>query len=515
MASWSLEVADKCIEILQQNVYVMDSLDEISELLGENVTSGALRAAFMRIGINPPSSYLAKDLEVAEKPVEEVVEPPPSNDLEWKFDVDNRCYHFYHYDGHFVLTFEEVETICLMYSSVGKGLGKTAAQIASYLVRSKDYHDISQDAVEFVFKRIGFTKKMKPVAPHSRFQNMEEYVVRLNKVQDDLLKKDHNLDQLKLQQKMIKDLQGELTELYSRSEVIEELTKRPVKLFDFSNVKGMLDNSGKVVDIIPITDMHIGKFFEPHELSFLNNRYDKNVFVQQVGKICEIIRHNAKGRKVDMVLALNLGDTFEAILAQMRDGMFQGMDAWTIEAWDLAIAAMVEIIDTILEAYQCPVQFVLIGGNHCRVTRGKDERTELFTAYQLTKHLKAWYRDNGRLTIQCGSDINTILLPNGLGVIAQHGHLGPLRPLSPEKDFVNFKELHGHPKADRHLLISGHFHHTVFRSVRRDCHVCYLPAPFESDDYATKELHKNAPAEFVSFTSDEKNLLLVGPYSLE
>lgn len=508
MANWNQENIDKCIEILQENVYVTDAIVEISEVLDEKITPGALRAAFSRFEKGPPSSYLGERLEPVRK-VDNAEKDGPV--LEWRIDIDNSCYHFYHPEEHFSLSFKEVETMCLMYCNVKSGgLNKTAQEVCHYLIREMDHHNLTPDMVEFVFNRIGFTKKMSPRAPHSRFQNMEQMAVRLNKIQDSLLKIDHKNDQLKLQQKMIKDLQDELSTVYSQAEFLDELKKEPVKLFNYSEVS----NGEGVVDIIPITDFHIGKFFEPHSLTFLQNKYSKEVFMEQVGKICSIIKKGAQGRDVDMALVLNLGDTFEAILAQMRNAMFQGMDSWTTEAWSLAISSIVTILDTVLESYACPVKVIMIGGNHCRTTSGKDERTELFTAFQLTEHLKAWYRHEQRLTLETGSDINTILLPNGLGIIAQHGHIGPLKPLSNELAFVNFKDVHGHPQADRHLIISGHFHHTVFRSVRSDCHVCFMPAPFDADTYATDHLHKNAPAEYLIFRSDKKHLLIDGVYNL-
>jgi hypothetical protein len=539
---WTKEVLDITAAILSNHDSVAEAAKEVSEKFDRNITADAIRGAFLRNGVDNPSSFL--------KPVDEAPDAPPSieanlkdkfpsmahifgenskdnslkqhslslsesgsveDGLEWRVDFDTKSYVFNYSDTHVIVSFEQMELACYLYSKYPPGRGFTARETAGFLANLEGLEWIHEGFLRKMFKAVGFTHSMLPRAPHHGFSNTEEMIPSWYRKVDALTKADSNAQNLRLMRKMVDELQDELREVYEIHNLVGKANA--LKFQDFPVVED--DEKDNLVGaIFAFSDIHVGKIVKTNELTPLKNTYNVDVIKQRVSKMLHHIVKYATTACPDFVVAAWLGDLFEALLGNMRELMHLDMKEFASEQYDIGISIFKEVTDKLIELFDCPITVYLTGGNHDRLVQDRGARTELLLNHLMTEHVRALYKNQPRVKVVEGNVVSSVVLPNGVNYIFQHGHTGPLKPTSSEKDFINFVEIYGRPMCSRTLIHIGHWHNLCYRTYSRNGKVMFLPTMIGADSYATEHLHKSCPPEFAFIESTSKEDKLIGPFYL-
>lgn len=508
--NWSEETINVALEVLEQNESVQEACDALTLRFGEEVTDSALRHAFRRLGLKSPSHYLMEVDETTTEASESPVKVDAPTVYEWKIDED--VYRFCYNHGKQCLTYEDMEQACFLYSDVDPGQGLTSEEVAQYFYVEKGYDWIDAGFVSWMFKRIGFSKKHYPQAPHQAYQSIEEIAVAASKRKDALLKSQMKVQQIKVQQREIRRLQAELDDLYSIVDFANDITGRPiVKEFDYTE----LPNKNMVHKIIPIGDLHAGKLVTQRNHYKEHNTYNREQFFRRVNLIADYIGWDAANNpQPDTVIFSALGDWFESIFANMREGMAKGMYNWCEQQYDDVVWAFTTLVKTCRDSYKCHIRAFYTPGNHDRFAKNKEDRSEAFMAHVLTDRLATEFQNDEQVEINKGGTVNSIMLPNGVNYIFFHGHVVPIQPLSQDKDLTNFCKLHGFDDAKRHFTTGGHYHTMLLRSFYGG-KALWVPSVCGSDYYSTDNIAKGNPAEFVIVNSYDIGEEIQGPFCLQ
>lgn len=522
---WSDENINLSLGILENCTSLEEACANMSERLGTEVSRHALQKAFKRAGMMPPSHYLKEDDEqglesttesekgMSEDALEATLE---YNGKEWGIDSENGLYKFNYNNAEIELSFEEVEECCFLYSRVSPGKDLPAIAIAQHLLVDKNHDWVDIDFVVWMFRRIGFSKRMYPQAPHQAFDSVEEIALAAMKRQDAYVKSQKSATQVLSQKQEIEKLRKELTSLYSVLELDERLNGRG------ATNKFLLDkpvnpaSKGNYHKIIAIGDVHAGKEILQRSFYKRNNTYNREEFYRRIKLIAEYISlDNLKNsEKPDSVTFAGIGDWFESIFANMREGMHRDMYGTPEEQYDDVIWAYTHLLERVCEVYpDIPIHAFYVPGNHDRFHKNKEDRTEAFMAHILTDRIRRQFAKD-HVQVNKGGTVNSIMLPNGVNFIFLHGHVSPLSPSSTDKDYTNFCTIHGFSNAKRYIICSGHYHTFLFRNFVNG-KVLWVSSVCGNDYYSSDVIAKGGPAEFVILNSYEASEELSGPYPLQ
>ena len=519
---WSDETINLSLSILENSTTIEEACSIMSERLGTDVSRHALQKAFKRAGIMAPSHYLKDDaqqgLEATTGSDKGMSEDSESTVFtkEWSIDHENKVYRFFYNNAELDLSFEEVEECCFLYSRVSPGKDLSAIAIAQYLYIDKNHDWVDVDFVTWMFRRIGFSKKMFPQAPHQAFESVEEIALAAMRRQDAHVKSQKSSNQLANQRQEIEKLRKELGSLYSVLELDERLNSRSsTSKFD-TTMEVNVSGSRGYHKIIAIGDVHAGKEILQRSFYKKNNTYNREEFYRRVKLISEyIVQDSLKNTQApDSILFAGIGDWFESIFANMREGMHREMYGTPEEQYDDVIWAYTHLLDTVVKTYpNIPVNAFYVPGNHDRFHKNKEDRTEAFMAHILTDRIRKQF-DEPHVQINKGGTVNSIMLPNGVNFIFMHGHISPLSPASGDKDYTNFCTIHGFSNAKRYIICSGHYHTFLFRNFING-KVLWVSSVCGNDYYSSDIIAKGGPAEFVILNSYDMNEELSGPYPLQ
>jgi len=539
MGFWNKEVLEEAVKCLSRHESVASAAEELSDKFDRNITRDAIRGAFLRYNLNNPSSYL--------KPVDDTFEPvelesgskfyhrlaneyegftknfghlfeeeaEPDNrkveKLDWTISFENKIYQFFYSDSWVELSFDHIAMACYLYSKQPPGRGLSARNVAGCLSNFEGLEWVNETFIKQVFRSIGFVHDMLPNPPHEKFSSIEEMIPSWNRKVDAIVSTDSHARSLKILRKHIEELQDELQKVYELQGLFEKA--KSLKFHEFPEIF-VPERRGIKGVIFGFSDMHAGKIVKQDKLSPLDNKYNIDILEQRVAKMCGHILEYAANNQPDFVVATWLGDLFEALLGNMRDMMHLDMKEFATEQWDAGISIIKFVTDRLLEYFACPIQVYVLGGNHDRLTSDRNGRTELLVNHLMVQYLKAFYKDEPRLQIIEANVIGSVRLPNNVNYIFQHGHIGPLKPTSSEKDFVNFVDLHGQPMTKRTLIQIGHWHSLCYRTYSRNGKVMFLPTIIGTDSFATEYLHKSNTAEFAFIETTANEDVLVGPFNV-
>lgn len=504
---WNEERLKRAEEVLSLSESVLEACFTMSKEFDEDISSDSLYSAFKRHGKLAPSSYLANLAQQENGSEGDEVEQTSSFD--YKIDFAKSLYRFWHKNSPCVLTFEDLEQACFLYSSVDPGRGLTAREVAQYFLVEKGYDWISEDFIIWMFKRIGASKVMSPAAPHQRFNTVEEVMQSMAMRQDALIKSSMKVNQIKEQQKEIRRLQAKLEEIQQALTVAEGLKSIPVARL--SPVE--LSKSSSRTIVIPLCDSHSGKHIRPKsDIAKEHNRFNAKIFKERVERFCSYIQELSKKvpKDVDHVYVLNLGDDTESILGNMREGMLTDQYNHGFEQYKEAIWLNVNIIESTLNSFGCGVTFVKTGSNHERLVKNKEPNTDEVFAQIALDRIACEFKGEERFKGLYGHQVFSILLPNGVCIIGTHGHLKTWSS-SNASDVIN---IHGVPGAKRYILLQAHQHHLSVHSGY-NYRLIKLPSLVGNDDYNLISLLTGAPPECLFLEITDEQDLLHGPYRLD
>jgi len=510
---WDKEALNTAISFLKEEGCIHSALNRLEVEYGEdNISVDALGKAFSRHGYQTPSSYAGKTEDTPD-----TGDTPDEIEFQedWRIhdygdDKMGEPHHWFLWMGsEFRLTFPMMETSVTLYSSVSPGEGYTAGEVAQYFF-NEGYEWATEDFFQWMFKKIGFTKRKFPQAPHQVFHNREAVIRGAYNRSDAIIKGTEYKGIIKEQERQIKTLRGQLKNITRMISVTgEALEEAEVLKADFSSKKIVGDRH---VLVAPLSDLHNGKKVEDQPHAKPQNVFNQDVFWERVKRYCSLVRAMGEKRRgyYDRVHLAGLGDYFEALLMNMRKGQFITSDAYGKKQYRAVKEALCLIIETFAEAFDCPVFVLVQGGNHDRLSEDKAPQDEEVLAFQLAENVSDYFREEDAVTVEFGGAVCSIMLENGVNLISTHGHLKRLRT---HKDFASFVQIHGDPSATRHLILQGHYHcFKLFTGY--NFRAVWNPSFCGDDEYNLNKLNVGAPPEAIFLDVCENNDQIVGPFNL-
>lgn len=514
---WTQETAENIIEILKSHYSLTEALEEISEFISvEKVSGSAVRHGLIRYGFSNPSYYLANRRDDEEE--EEAEEDIPKNKeavetYEYRIDFEKSEYRFCKDEDRVTISFEQMQHCHFLYSGVKPGLGLSAGDVSGYLY-SEGVIQAGAGFVQWMFRRIGFSKSMYPAAPHLRFSNETEISKDIAHRQDSIIKSGLKINQIKEQEKELKQLREkneELVELLQFKEQINGTFMDDIPCFSRIEDK-------ECTLIIPLGDLHVGKKIDKRFGFTADNHYDLKEFRRRLGEIEERIIHYADGNahRVNGVVIHGLGDWFESPFGNLREGIMQTMFGSLQEQWIEVVNAFCRVVRVVLDWFpDVPVLGSYTPGNHDRIHKQKEDNTEYLLGHILTDRIMAEFRETERFQMRHVSQaVTSDLLPNGLNLITMHGHVSSMSPTSPDSAYVNLAKLHERNGTSRTLILAGHYHAFTVRTFHSG-RMIWVPSMCGSDSYSRDHILKGAPAEFLMIESYLSEDVIVGPFSLQ
>lgn len=483
-------------------------------------TPAALRAALSRRGYATPVWYFSPrpSVEVSiQQPDTELAEGNDEGAAVWHVKDGNEVGHYnIVYQGvQYRLGEVEAEYIGYLYTR-SEGLGLTATQTAKHLNLTANRY-LPLGAINLFIREMNIRKDTRLDLPHHLDTNPLDVA-----------------DDLRMKREIFK-------ERYERdfSEVIKEnLTRRSEIQYEklnqrFDLLKESLpddysrdftvdteDKSGYVVRVIPIADLHGGAKVISRDVNHWSS-YNKKILVERVDKICNIISQ-ADYSNVDAIHMTFLGDMFEALLGNMRDGQARDMDLLGIDQYRLVRDQISRIINTVyvtvrnisredIRSMPIPITVICQGGNHDRTTQTKDFDSEELINYILTDRIRQdFIHLDWPIEILVGSRIESLILENGYNLITQHGHLNRLRTTKDVDAFVNIWR---RGNCERTIVIEGHRHNfNVLTGLNWRKYIC--GSIIGDTKFGASKLLVGAPPDFFMLDLTEDGERIIGPYNL-
>ena len=518
-------------DTLTECTTVKEALFTLSNKHDEDITSDMLGKAFKRHGYNVPSDYLSQNGgEDAYPPklVEEISKPrirtladivdtdkddtephyvEPEVVEDWDMEKKNKCHMFTYRKAMYKVPFDMMDEMVVLRSDVHPGMGMSAGEIAQvYHSRGKMW--VTEKFVDWMFKKIGFVKRMSPIPPHRAFGSKEALIrASYNRV-DGLMKEEAQADMLRRYRTDNRNLRKKLRQTVEDVKMLDEANLYESEVRDLK-YDGWDSNSLRT-RLIFISDLHNGKLVGNKPLSKPQNIFNQDVFWERMEMIGERIRNTADlfGRNYDRVHIAGLGDYFEALLLNMRQFQFMGADEWGIQQYAAVKDGYISLIKTAAQAFDCPVRSIIQGGNHDRYVEDKSADSEELLAFQLADGIAEHFRHDDNVDVSFGSYIVSVMLPGKVNLITVHGHK---KGLSSHKDFSNFIQLHGYPEARRYIVGMGHWH-TFELQAGYNFFGFKNPSVCGDDRYNLEKLGKACPPQFVMMDVGGSNdIEVIGP----
>lgn len=273
-------------------------------------------------------------------------------------------------------------------------------------------------------------------------------------------------------------------------------------------------NKRKNTLIIPVSDIHYGKLVEASSSS---RAFNTNVADERLAKAMGLVESQTQSFRdeVGTVIYASLGDNFEALMGNMRDGQLMSMDSYGFKQYLKVIEFHVSFIKHIHNLFPnaqicCP----FIPGNHDRLTKDKSWNSEVILNAITTDRIAREFESDPKysnIKFEVSDVVSSIVLPNNVNLLLQHGHIGK-KPTS--ANMQNYIKVHGTKSAKRYIVGQGHFH--SFECLSGSDYKFFTnPAFCGADDYAVFNLTEKSPSEFVMVLSSEEDDVFIGPFKLE
>lgn len=486
MVEWTAEKLETAKEVLRKSLTVKGACKKLSQAFDSEVSTDALGKAFKRNELDPPSDHLLCD----------------TYKIEWRKGVYDFTYNRERHSA----SFGWVEEWFLMYSDTGPGEGKTKYEVVLECHR-RGLDWVTEDFLDWFFRQTNFAKSRYPAAPHQEFTSDEQVaqsMAKLSSVRRHRKLVDRSTDQLKDE---IESLRTEVEE-YQRLWDFDKCQAT----FPLIKVKSKQFNTGGSRYLIAaINDDHAGKKIEERPVGITHNIFNREVYYNRHQYIQHLLKQAIEIHQPDGVILFNLGDSFEALLENIRNGMHRDMYGKPFENYKDAVWASTSFGKAVREVTDVPCEFYFIPGNHDRLEADKKSRTEFIMGQIFTERIQNELKSD-RVDVQFGGGVASVMLPNGLNVIAHHGHLKELKPK--DKDWKNFVDIHGYRDAQRYLTLQAHFHSYMRKNFLRGTHVT-LSSIVGSDDYGTDQVHVGNLPMFTMFLSTGNEEQTIGPYNLQ
>lgn len=513
---WTHDLAENIVEILKSHHSLTEAVEEISEYINvDSVSGSAIRHGLLRYGFSNPSSYLSKPEEI----IEDIEDQSTSisNDVkelyEYRVDFEKSEYRFCKDNDKVAIPFDVVQQCHFLYSRVKPGQNLTAGEVANYLY-SEGISAAGVDFVQWMFRRIGFSKSMYPAAPHLRFANEEAVARDVANRQDSIIKSSLKLNQIKEQEKELQQLRDKNEELVGLLKFKEEINASYL-----DDIPTYFDKDDQTCTlIIPLGDLHAGKSIKKRFGFSNDNHYDVGEFQKRLSQIEQsVARHVSENKhKIDRVIIHGLGDWFESPFGNLREGIMQTMFGTLEEQWLSVVNAFCRIVRAVLDCDpDIPVMASYTPGNHDRIHKQKEDNTEYLIGHILTDRIRAEFKDESRFQMRHVTQaITADILPNGLNLITMHGHVSTIGPTSPDHTYVSLAKLHEREGTKRTLILAGHYHAYTVRTFHSG-RMIWVPSMCGSDSYSRENILKGAPAEFIMIESYASEDRIVGPFNLQ
>lgn len=511
--NWTKETVDEVCTYLEQSHTVIQAVEQFNEGREDKISTASLRSAFKRLGLNSPSHYL-KDLPVLEEQSQ-----PDTVELLFedfvKKDDDTGIYHIFYDSDDYHLSYELAEKLVVWYADSPRGMGFS---LDDCYIR---YHELfyetfgvksnlRKDVIKFFLSQIGQTKSLSPELPH---QSHEPPIV---------VDKEMRLVREAEKRRLAKtSLWKEVEELKERNAVLEQVLDQMKAQHHHEasyrfHPKNLSESYGAVTWLIPLSDWHFGKKEDPKRFSPKNhNVFNKEILKNRVEKIAKIIQtRNLKN--IDHIHMSFLGDLFEGLFGNMREGQSVFLDALGDEQYYLVRDAMKFLISTMakrLRAENLHGTVLIQGGNHDRLHKDKSYESEDLMSLVLADLMKAEFKEYGDvLEIAFGGAWASFTLPCGTNVVTSHGHWNK-KPPSSASAVKQILDIWGKHDAKRKVLIMGHYHN--FQVLTGYNFRFYqLPSLCGNDKYNRGQVMVGSDPEFVSFDMKEGAERIIGPVSL-
>lgn len=496
---WTENRLKKAVEALENSETVKEAASKLE------VSTSALRNAFAANELQSPSNYLEQYNEL------------DYVDGTWDFSWDEEEYEFRVVVNTpleketFVrsLTFDDVEKMCVMYSEQDGCFGMTSKDVVDYFVYECGYTWMTYQFVLWALKSMGIVHKSHAIPPHMLGKSKSNIFATIRQQKENILKyqtsKKHTHD-------YVEELENQLEEIFNACKLTKHLLNESSMKFDHRDVHLSKDGKGLV---IAFGDAHAGKKVDnTNVLAKKQNEYSEMVFKQRVENMCAYIRLMAHDCRDDIeyLYALNLGDNFESLLGNMRDGMMGQMYNHHFDQYRQVKAMNEAVLQTLLEEFPgVPIRYVMVPGNHDRMLKDKAAATEVVLMDIFCDHLQDKYEHYDNLEILPGAPVSSVYLPNGVNLIFSHGHLKAWKDDNKVNNAIN---IHGYGDAERYLLFQGHYHSFHLLSGY-NWRMHRVPAIVGNDEYSLNHIEKGNRPAFIGVLTCQENDLLLGPYNLD
>jgi hypothetical protein len=527
---WNDSKIEEAINVLHESISVAYACNEISDVLGSEITPSSLRKAFQRNGYDSPSNYLsteedAKDVyeemfgEALEK-VEEKTEEEYEADGDYHFNELTDLYLVYvpHKTKPMQIPGKLMREWNEAYSNMSAGGSETINQICkTWGISRKDF--------------VAIKKAMRMTHDQDPYTDEEHLAGDPADLAENLVQKKRHAFEKHFRKKEWKEIErdalrwrelgfylGVNPNLKSVKETLEDISsiERYCKNINVDKVvnKINIDTSTGSTLIIPVSDLHVGKKFET------KNPKTKNFNITELKKrlgramsYVEMLKPQVENRVTHLIYS-SLGDNFEAIFGNMRPGQHLTMDLMGIDQYKEVVEFHVNFIDFLRTTFpKVKITAIFQGGNHDRIFADKRWDSEEVLNYIVTDRIASEFSGvpETELEVLIGEPVASLTLSNGVNLITQHGHL---KGLKGNNSIVNFINIHGDKKAQRYLVSQGHFHH--WEMVSGYNYKFYMNSSFcGNDNYNLDKVGVGSPAEFMMIESAKNNDIFYGPYNLE
>lgn len=333
-----------------------------------------------------------------------------------KVEGKEKKYTINHKGCVFELTDPTMNNLLVLYCDVGGGL--TSTELAKRL-------GIDADVIKNIVRSFKVNKSMSLVdlfTAKNEFDNsFEENNESLESTINKLFSRNLELEE-KVRLLESKDSVSSLLGDFSVN--LPEWVKDEYLIWSRANKKQV---EGEKSVVIAISDLHVGLIVREEE-TITGNGYNAKVFRDRFDQITgDILSSYHIFEGADNIYVCLMGDLFEGVLGNMREGHMREVELYGMDQINLAVSYIAKFIRALSELYTNKnIKVKYVSGNHDRINESKqNDQTRIFMqfAFKLLEsalsgvknvelqdiHAKRWYgiqvTDNCRLIIQHG-DMN-------------------------------------------------------------------------------------------------------------
>jgi len=258
-----------------------------------------------------------------------------------------------------------------------------------------------------------------------------------------------------------------------------------------------------------VSDIHAGKKFlseNPRFQSFDMSKYHDHRD-SLLGMLSMMVH---KFDKPSKVVYAALGDNFESLFANMRDGQYLTMDADQVRQYEMVIGLHASNIYYLSRLYPgVKIQAVFMPGNHDRLFESKGYDSEIFVNYLMCASIAAKLKDCPMVEVVCGKRVMSVNTDLGVELLLHHGHLSSNKT---ESDLINFAHVHGDGKPTRKVIIQGHTHRFMAMQAGHGLTGVWAPPFVTGDEYTHFNLNKMSNPGFLMMQITKDFDAIYGPF---